>query len=72
MGTKSSKHNAPAYKRGVRLGVTISPKASLAIDELLTFGLHGSSRAEIAQRFIYAGLREAELFWQSIGRRGRR
>lgn len=43
----------------MRLCVTLSPQASQVIDELLEHGLYGVSRAEIAQRFIYAGLREA-------------
>ncbi len=49
----------PAYRRGVRLTVTIAPKASAMIDTLLATGLHGHSRADVAKWFIYAGLREA-------------
>lgn len=55
-----------AYRRGVRLDITIAPKASKAIDRLLASGLYGLSRAEVAQRFVYAGLREAEKFWREV------
>jgi hypothetical protein len=48
-----------AYRRGVRLTVTIAPKASAMIDTLLATGRHGHSRADVAKWFIYAGLREA-------------
>lgn len=48
-----------AYKRGVRITVTISPKASAAIDRLLALGLYGRSRAAVVQEFIYLGLRQA-------------
>lgn len=50
-----------AYKRGVRLQVTLSPQASKMIDKLLStglFGIHG--RAGVAQELIYRGLREIE------------
>ena len=48
-----------AYKKGVRLSLTISPVASKMIDKLLAtglFGIHG--RAGVAQELIYRGLRE--------------
>jgi hypothetical protein len=48
------------YRRGVRLSITIAPKASAAIDMLLATGLYGRSRAEVAQRFVYDRLREVE------------
>jgi hypothetical protein len=47
-----------AYRKGVRLSITIAPKASAMLDELLATGLFGRSRAEVAQRFVYAGLRD--------------
>lgn len=47
-----------AYRRGVRLAVTISPQCSAMIDELLATGLYGiDGRAGVAQRLIYAQLR---------------
>lgn len=48
------------YRKGVRLAVTIAPKASAMIDRLLATGLYGATRAEVAMWFIYAGLREAK------------
>jgi hypothetical protein len=48
-----------AYKKGVRVSVTIAPRASAMLDELLLTGLYGRNRAAIAQEFIYRGLREA-------------
>lgn len=47
-----------AYRKGVRLSITIAPKASTMLDELLATGLFGRSRAEVAQRFVYEGLRD--------------
>jgi len=48
-----------AYRRGVRLSLTISPQASAMLDELLATGLYGiNGRAGVAQEFIYRGLRE--------------
>lgn len=49
---------APAYRKGVRLSITIAPKASAMLDQLLATGLYGRSRAEVAQRFVYEGLRD--------------
>lgn len=49
-----------AYRKGVRLALTISPQVSRAIDKLLATGLYGRSRAEVAQRFVYDRLRELE------------
>ncbi len=51
----------PAYTRGVRLSLTISPRARADLDRLLATGLFGLSRAEVAQRFVYAGLQEQAL-----------
>jgi hypothetical protein len=42
-----------AYRRGVRLALTVSPIVSEAIDNLLATGLFGRSRAEVAQRLLY-------------------
>jgi hypothetical protein len=50
---------APAYRKGVRLSITIAPKASAMLDELLATGLYGRSKAAVAMWFVYAGLREA-------------
>lgn len=47
-----------AYHKGIRLSITIAPKASAMLDELLATGLYGRSRAEVAQRFVYEGLRD--------------
>lgn len=47
-----------AYRRGVRLTVTLSPIASRMIDRLLRSGLYGvRGRAGVAQELIYRGLR---------------
>jgi len=51
-----------AYKRGVRLSLTISPQVSKALDHLLAIGLHGRTRAEVAQRLLYAEVREVLEF----------
>lgn len=56
-----------AYRKGVRLALTISPRANKAIDELLATGLYGRSRAEVAQRFVYQGLREQPMEWTDLG-----
>lgn len=48
-----------AYRKGVRLSLTISPQASTMIDELLATGLYGiHGRAGVAQELIYKALRE--------------
>ena len=53
--------SAPAYRKGVRLAITVAPKASADLDRLLATGLFGRSRAEVAQRFIYQGLQAQAL-----------
>jgi hypothetical protein len=51
-----------AYRRGVRLCLTISPQASAMLDELLASGLYGiNGRAGVAQELIYRALRESEM-----------
>lgn len=50
-----------AYKRGVRLSLTVSPQVSRYIDRLARTGLHGRNRAEVAQRLLYAQVREIEV-----------
>lgn len=48
-----------AYRKGVRLSLTISPQASKMIDDLLRSGLWGvHGRAGVAQELVYRGLRE--------------
>lgn len=48
-----------AYKKGIRLALTISPQASAMIDDLLKSGLWGvHGRAGVAQELIYRGLRD--------------
>ena len=52
----------PAYRKGVRLALTISPQASEMINQLLAtglFGVHG--RASVAQELIYRGLRQPNM-----------
>lgn len=49
---------ANAYKRGVRLQLTVSPQAAKAVDALLDAGLYGRSRAEVVQRLLYAQIRQ--------------
>lgn len=66
-----------AYRKGVRLAVTIAPRCSQSIDDLLETGLFGRSRAEVAQRMIYRFLqepstREMEALGRSLRRRARR
>lgn len=47
-----------AYKRGVRISLTVSPQVSGALDHLLVLGLYGRTRAEVAQRLLYAQVSE--------------
>ena len=47
----------PAYRRGIRLAITVAPAVSNLLDDLLATGLYGRSRAEVAQRGLYAWLR---------------
>jgi hypothetical protein len=47
-----------AYRRGVRLSLTVSPQASEAIDALVATGYHGLNRAQCAQRLLYERLRD--------------
>lgn len=47
-----------AYKRGVRLSLTVSPQVSRYLDDLLRTGVYGRTRAEVAQRLLYAQVRE--------------
>lgn len=51
----------PAYRRGGRISLTLSPGASRALDDLLAHGLFGSNRAAVAQELIYRGLRSDEI-----------
>ena len=55
-----------AYRRGVRIAITIAPKAAKALDRLLATGLYGRTRAGVAQRFVYEGLRDAPRQWSGL------
>jgi hypothetical protein len=62
-----------AYRRGVRLTVTISPIASQAIDALLATGLWGPTRAAVAQEMIYRCLRDPRTIeFEGMGKRLRK
>lgn len=50
-----------AYQRGVRLSLTVSPKAAKMLRQMLATGLWGRSQAEVAQRLIYQGLRDRDV-----------
>lgn len=41
-----------AYRKGVRLSLTVSPQVSDMLDELLSTGLFGLNRAKVAQRLL--------------------
>lgn len=49
-----------AYKRGVRLSLTVSPQVSKYLDKLVAAGVFGRNRAEVAQRLLYAQIRETQ------------
>jgi len=51
-----------AYRRGVRVQATVSPKASAMIDELLATGLFGLTRAEFLQRALYDFLQQEKVY----------
>ena len=55
-----------AYDRGVRIAITVAPRVSAMVDDLLATGLFGRTRAEVVQRGFYAFLRdkETEFFWR--------
>lgn len=38
--------------KGIRISITVTPQVSRAIDELLSQGLHGNNRADVADRLI--------------------
>lgn len=61
-----------AYRRGVRVTVTIAPKAAAALDVLLATGLFGRSRAGVAQEGIYRMLRDPSVahFVRPVLRKG--
>lgn len=64
-----SKGAKTAYKKGVRVQATIAPVVSQDIDDLLSTGLFGRSRAEVLQRFIYDGVRAHMHFVRASRRR---
>lgn len=52
----------PAYRRGKRLSLTISPQVHDVIGRLARSGLYGhGSRAEAAQILLYASVRHSEM-----------
>ena len=59
-----------AYKKGVQVQATIAPIVSKDIDDLLSTGMFGMTRAEIIQRFIYDGVRKNIMFLRAA-RRGK-
>lgn len=50
-----------AYRRGVRIELTISPQVSAMLDRLLAIGLFGRNRAHVAQGLLYRALRSDEV-----------
>lgn len=53
--------NGAAYRRGIRIAVTLSPQAARQLVDMAASGLWGRTRAEVAQRLIYGGLRDYEV-----------
>lgn len=51
----------PAYRRGVRIDLTIAPAVSKMIDQLLATGLFGRTRAAVAQELLYRSLRDPQV-----------
>ena len=47
-----------AYKKGVRLSLTISPQVDKVLLKLLRGGLHGRTKSEVAQRLLYLAVRD--------------
>lgn len=59
-----------AYDRGVRVSITVAPKVSVMIDELLATGLFGFNRAEVFQRLVYRSLQDPVMVnWSPTIRR---
>ncbi len=58
-----------AYRKGRRVSATISPIALQDLNDLIETGLFGRTRAEVVQRFIYAGIRDAIPFLRAQRRR---
>ena len=46
-----------ATKRSVRITITTTEQVANALDGLVTVGLHGSNRADAAERLVCEGLR---------------
>ena len=61
---KRTRPNA-AYDRGVRIQVTMAPRVSAMLDDLLSTGLFGFNRADVANRLICRALNSPEVrhFW---------
>lgn len=61
---KKSKKQFQAYKKGVKLSLTVSPVVSDVINKFLATGLYGRSRSEVAQRLLYDKIRTEEISWR--------
>jgi hypothetical protein len=49
-----------AYRKGVKVAVTLSPKSVVMIDALVATGLFGFHRAGFVQEAVYKHLRELQ------------
>ena len=55
-----------AYRRGVRVSITVAPQVSASVDRLLATGLFGFNRAHVIERLLSRALMQEDVmpFWR--------